>query len=170
MAEAVVSFVLERVGDFATQEAKFLSGVSHQVEVAQTELQLMQGFLKDAHVKQGQDAIVQFWVAKTRDAAYDLEDVIETYGLKVASKKKRGIKNILRRFACIIIFYLLCDCMSLNSVISIYCGKFYVPTELWFRSPLYRPWSCKTQKTGGRRAKVELDKSDRTLFISCTLV
>ncbi|ONI26745.1 hypothetical protein PRUPE_1G043100 [Prunus persica] len=101
MAEAVVSFVLEMVGDFATQEAKFLSGVSHQVEVAQTELQLMQGFLKDADARQGQDATVQVWVAKTRDAAYDLEDVIETYGLKVASKKKRGIKNILRRFACI---------------------------------------------------------------------
>ncbi|CAL8990045.1 unnamed protein product [Prunus brigantina] len=101
MAEAVVSSVLERVGDFATQEAKFLSGVSHQVEVAQTELQLMQGFLKDADARQGQDATVQVWVAKIRDAAYDLEDVIETYGLKVASKKKRGIKNILRRFACI---------------------------------------------------------------------
>ncbi|PQQ15015.1 putative disease resistance protein [Prunus yedoensis var. nudiflora] len=101
MAEAVVSFVLERVGDFATQEEQFLTGVSHQVEVAQTELQLMQGFLKDADARQGQDATVQVWVAKTRDAAYDLEDVIETYGLKVASKKKRGIKNILRRFACI---------------------------------------------------------------------
>ncbi|CAL2225280.1 unnamed protein product [Prunus armeniaca] len=99
MAEAVVSFVLERVQDFATQEAKFLSGVSHQVEVAQTELQLMQGFLKDADAIQGQDATVQVWVAKTRDVAYDLEHVFETYGLKVASKKNRGIKNILRRFA-----------------------------------------------------------------------
>ncbi|KAL6292274.1 hypothetical protein ACE6H2_000416 [Prunus campanulata] len=85
MAEAVVSFVLERVEHFVTQEAKFLSGVSHQVEVAQTKLQLMQGFLKDADARQGQDATVQVWVAKTRDAAYDLEDVIDTYGLKVAS-------------------------------------------------------------------------------------
>ncbi|KAL6292321.1 hypothetical protein ACE6H2_000463 [Prunus campanulata] len=101
MAEAVVSFVLESVRDFTTQEAKFLSGVSHQVEVAQNELQLMQGFLKDADARQGQDETVRIWVAKIRDAAYDLEDVIQTYGLKVVSKKKRGLKNVLKRFACI---------------------------------------------------------------------
>ncbi|PQM38872.1 putative disease resistance protein [Prunus yedoensis var. nudiflora] len=101
MAEAVVSFVLESVRDFTIQEAKFLSGVSHQVEVAQTELQLMQGFLKDADARQGRDETVRIWVAKIRDAAYDLEDVIQTYGLKVVSKKKRGLKNVLKRFSCI---------------------------------------------------------------------
>ncbi|XP_016647179.1 PREDICTED: disease resistance protein RPP8-like [Prunus mume] len=101
MAEGVVSFVLESVRDFTIQEAKFLSGVSHQVEVSQTELQLMQRFLKDADARQGEDARVRIWVAKIRDAAYDLEDVIQTYGLKVVSKKKRGVKNVLRRFACI---------------------------------------------------------------------
>ncbi|CAL2225352.1 unnamed protein product [Prunus armeniaca] len=102
MAEAVVSVVLESVRDFAIQEAKFLSGVSHQVEVAQNELQLMQGFLKDADARQGQDERVRIWVAKIRDAAYDLEDVIQTYGLKVDSKKKkRGLKNVIKRFACI---------------------------------------------------------------------
>ncbi|XP_020415612.1 putative disease resistance protein At1g59780 isoform X2 [Prunus persica] len=101
MAEAVVSLVLESVREFTIQEAKFLSGVSHQVEVAQNELQLMQGFLKDADARQGQDETVRIWVAKIRDAAYDLEDVIQTYGLKVVSKKKRGLKNVLKRFACI---------------------------------------------------------------------
>ncbi|XP_021828976.1 putative disease resistance protein At1g50180 [Prunus avium] len=100
MAEAVVSFVLESVRDFTIEEAKFLSGVSHQVEVAQTELQLMQGFLKDADARQGQDETVRIWVAKIRDAAYDLEDVIQTYGLKVDSKKQEsGLKNVFKRFA-----------------------------------------------------------------------
>ncbi|KAI5348214.1 hypothetical protein L3X38_001101 [Prunus dulcis] len=58
----------------------------------------MQGFLKDADARQGQDETVRIWVAKIRDAAYDLEDVIQTYGLKVVSKKKRGLKNVLKRF------------------------------------------------------------------------
>ncbi|BBG92554.1 NB-ARC domain-containing disease resistance protein [Prunus dulcis] len=98
MAEAVVSFVLKSVRDFTDREAKFLSGVSRQVEAAQNELQLMQGFLKDADARQGQDETVRIWVAKIRDAAYDLEDVIQTYGLKVDSKKKkRGLKNVLKR-------------------------------------------------------------------------
>ncbi|VVA16112.1 PREDICTED: putative disease resistance [Prunus dulcis] len=86
MAEAVVSFVLQSVRDFTTQEAKFLSGVSQQVEVAQTELQLMHGFLKDADRRQVDDASVRIWVAKIRDAAYDLEDVIQ-----------RCMKNVLKR-------------------------------------------------------------------------
>ncbi|PQM41338.1 putative disease resistance protein [Prunus yedoensis var. nudiflora] len=102
MAEAVVSFVLESVRDFTIQEANFLSGVSRQVEAAQTELEFMQGFLKDADARQGQDTRVRICVAKIRDAAYDLEDIIETYGLKVDSKKKkRGLKNVLKRFAYI---------------------------------------------------------------------
>ncbi|CAL8990111.1 unnamed protein product [Prunus brigantina] len=103
MAEAVVSVVLESVRDFTIQEAKFLSGVSRQVEAAQTELEFMQGFLKDADARQGQAYTrVQICVAKIRDAAYDLEDIIETYGLKVDSKKKkRGLKNVLKRFTCI---------------------------------------------------------------------
>ncbi|KAI5348177.1 hypothetical protein L3X38_001064 [Prunus dulcis] len=101
MAEAVVSFVLQNVRDFTTQEAKFLSGVSHQVEGAQTELLVMKGFLKNLDARRGEDPTVQLWVAQIRDAAYDLEDVIETYGLKVVSKKKRGVKNVLKRFACI---------------------------------------------------------------------
>ncbi|PQM38875.1 putative disease resistance protein [Prunus yedoensis var. nudiflora] len=102
MAEAAVSFVLESVRDFTIQEAKFLSGVSRQVEAAQTELEFMQGFLKDADARQGQDETVRIWVAKIRDTAYDLEDVIQTYGLEVDSKKKkRGLKNVLKRFACV---------------------------------------------------------------------
>ncbi|PQQ18079.1 putative disease resistance protein [Prunus yedoensis var. nudiflora] len=101
MAEAVVSFVLQSVRDFTTQKAKFLSGVSQQVEVAQTELQFMQGFLKDADRRQVDDASVRIWVAKIRDAAYDLEDVIQTYGLKVATKNKGDMKNVLKRFGSI---------------------------------------------------------------------
>ncbi|PQM38878.1 putative disease resistance protein [Prunus yedoensis var. nudiflora] len=102
MAEAVVSLVLESIRDFAIQEALFSSGVSRQVEAAQTELQLIQGFLKDSDARQGQDETVRIWVAKIRDASYDLEDVIQTYGLKVDSKKQEtGLTNVFKRIACI---------------------------------------------------------------------
>ncbi|KAL6190657.1 hypothetical protein ACLB2K_037051 [Fragaria x ananassa] len=100
MAEAVVSFVVERLGDFIIQEGEFLYGVSDQVDHAQTELQLMQGFLKDADARQGDDETVRVWVAKIRDAAYDLEDVVEIYVLKVVSKREGGFKSILKRFGC----------------------------------------------------------------------
>ncbi|KAL6186268.1 hypothetical protein ACLB2K_042389 [Fragaria x ananassa] len=97
MAEAVVSFVVERLGDLIIQEGEFLYGVNDQVELSQTELQLMQGFLKDADARQGDDETVRVWVAKIRDAAYDLEDVVEIYVLKVVSKREGGFKSILKR-------------------------------------------------------------------------
>ncbi|KAM1741930.1 hypothetical protein ACFX1R_013180 [Malus domestica] len=76
MAEAVVSVVVARLGDLIIQESKFLHEVSDQVEAARTELQLVQGFLKDADVRQRDDETVHILVAKIRNAAYDLEDVI----------------------------------------------------------------------------------------------
>lgn len=87
MAEAVVAIVaegLKPLGDFIIQQANILSGVSSQVELARTELQFMYGFLKDADAKQEDNEVVRIWVANIRDAAYDLEDVIETFVLKVA--------------------------------------------------------------------------------------
>ncbi|KAM5568325.1 putative disease resistance protein [Rosa sericea] len=102
MAEAVVSFVVERLGDFIIQEGKFLYGVSDQVELAKTELQLMKGFLKDADARQRDDETVRICVAKIREAAYDLEDVIEIYALKVACKSEGGIKSVLKRFGCML--------------------------------------------------------------------
>lgn len=89
MAEAVVSIVVGRLGDFVIQEARLLCGVSDQVELAQTELQMMQGFMKDADKRQQDDETVRIWVAKVRDAAYDLEDAIETFALTVSPRMNR---------------------------------------------------------------------------------
>ncbi|CAL8120858.1 unnamed protein product [Prunus armeniaca] len=87
MADAVVSIVLERLTDSVIDELKFLDGVSDQVEIAQSQLQLMQGYLKYADSRQG-DNVVRIWVASIRDAAYDLDDAIETFVLEVASRRK----------------------------------------------------------------------------------
>ncbi|PRQ37890.1 putative P-loop containing nucleoside triphosphate hydrolase, leucine-rich repeat domain, L [Rosa chinensis] len=95
MAEAVVSIVVGTLADFIIQEAKHFCRVRDQVELAQTELQMMQGFLKDADKRQQDDETVRIWVAKVRDAAYDMEDAIEIFSFKVSSKT--------RRLACILI-------------------------------------------------------------------
>ncbi|KAM1393341.1 hypothetical protein ACFX10_029150 [Malus domestica] len=102
MAEAIVSMVLEGFKSLIVNEAKFLRGVSDQFEHAQNELSLMQSYLKDADAKQGDDELVRNWVGIIRDAAYDLEDIIESFVLKVASRRKRSIKLVLKRSACIL--------------------------------------------------------------------
>ncbi|PQM39505.1 hypothetical protein Pyn_00497 [Prunus yedoensis var. nudiflora] len=100
MAEAVVSIVLEGLSNPIIQELKSLYGVPGKVQRAQTQLQIMQGYLKDADARQGHNEAIRIWVASVRDAAYDLEDVTETYVLKVAFKRK---PNVLTWFTGIFI-------------------------------------------------------------------
>ncbi|XP_061998054.1 putative disease resistance protein At1g50180 [Rosa rugosa] len=105
MAEGVVTVVAEGIkplGEFIIQQAKILSGVSYQIELAQIELHLIRGFLKDADTRQQDEELVRICVKLIRDAAYDLEDVIESFALKVASRRRGGtVKIVLKRFACI---------------------------------------------------------------------
>ncbi|XP_075659899.1 putative disease resistance protein At1g50180 [Castanea sativa] len=88
MAESIVSGVAERLGNLLMQESNLLSGVSDQVELLQTELKLMQTLLKDADARQDESELLRLWVAEVRDLAYDAEDIIATYALKVASRKR----------------------------------------------------------------------------------
>ncbi|CAL5381526.1 unnamed protein product [Camellia sinensis] len=107
MAETIagpfVSFVVKRLGEVLIQEANFLRGVSSQVEEMQIELNRMQCFLKDAAAKQEGDKKVHNWVAEIREAAYDADDVIDKFIIKVAFKRETGtgILNVLVRYSCV---------------------------------------------------------------------
>ncbi|CAL5381520.1 unnamed protein product [Camellia sinensis] len=107
MAETIagpfVSFVVKRLGEVLIQEANFLRGVSGQVEEMQMELNRMQCFLKDAAAKQEGDKKVHNWVAEIREAAYDADDVIDKFIIKVAFKRETGtgILNVLMRYSCV---------------------------------------------------------------------
>ncbi|XP_004308696.1 PREDICTED: putative disease resistance protein At1g50180 [Fragaria vesca subsp. vesca] len=105
MAEGVVAIVTEGIkplGEFIIQQAKFLRGIGYQIELAQIELHLIRGFLKDADTRQQDEELVRICVKLIRDAAYDLEDVIESFALKVAIRSRGGtVKMLLKRFACI---------------------------------------------------------------------
>ena len=103
MAEAVVSFAVERLGDLLIEEASFLHGVTDKVAEIQVELELMKGFLKDADARQGEGETIRRWVAQIRENAFDAEDTIDTFILKVALRRRRGrgFQNILKRYACI---------------------------------------------------------------------
>ncbi|XP_034704997.1 putative disease resistance protein At1g50180 isoform X2 [Vitis riparia] len=102
MAEAIVSFAVERLGDLLIQEASFLHGVTDKIAEIQVELRRMKCFLKDADARRDEDETIRNWVAEIREAAYDAEDTVETFAFKVARRRRSGLQNILKRYACIL--------------------------------------------------------------------
>ncbi|KAK8569076.1 hypothetical protein V6N12_007608 [Hibiscus sabdariffa] len=95
MAEGVVSYLLERLDGLLVQEANLLFGVNNEVRQMQRELKRMQCFLKDADKRQDDDQSVKNWVSEIREAAYDVEDVIDNFIVKFVSKKGGRIRNAI---------------------------------------------------------------------------
>ncbi|XWS10986.1 hypothetical protein CRYUN_Cryun38cG0045100 [Craigia yunnanensis] len=97
---SAISGVVQTIGGLLTKEVTSLLGVEEQVESLHSELIWMQSFLKVADTRKAENDVVRTSVAKIRELAYDAEDVIETFSLKVASKRKGGISNFIKRSTC----------------------------------------------------------------------
>ncbi|XVF78599.1 hypothetical protein PTKIN_Ptkin14bG0147400 [Pterospermum kingtungense] len=102
MAWSAVFSAVTRIGDLLAQEATYLRGVEEQVHRLHRELQWMQNFLIEADAKQAEDRRIQLWVSEIRDLAYDAEDVVDIFALKVGSKRKGGFLNVIKRSACVL--------------------------------------------------------------------
>ncbi|KAL3507735.1 hypothetical protein ACH5RR_033117 [Cinchona calisaya] len=112
MASEVVSIALETVRDLLVEEAKFLSGVSGQVNEVQAELIRMQCFLKDADRRQLKEETVRNYVREIRRLAYRTENVLDEFAIEVESRREgRGIGKAIKRSACI-----LCEGRALHKV------------------------------------------------------
>ncbi|MQM18113.1 hypothetical protein Taro_051100 [Colocasia esculenta] len=102
MAESVVSFVVQRVGDLLVDEAVFLYNVPDEAEWVRRELGRMQCFLEDADAKRKRDKMVNKWVKDIRDAAYEAEDLVESFALHGHLLRGRGsFMDAARRFVCL---------------------------------------------------------------------
>ncbi|MFQ6658937.1 hypothetical protein Gotur_028014 [Gossypium turneri] len=93
---SAVSYALETI-DKLTQEVTSLWGVDEQVEGLASELRWMQSFLKVADARKVDHEVIRTSVVEIRELAYDAEDVIETFSPKVASKRKGGFSNCIKR-------------------------------------------------------------------------
>ncbi|KAL4351192.1 hypothetical protein GQ457_06G024030 [Hibiscus cannabinus] len=96
---AAVSFALKTIREL-TQQVTPLLGVDDQVESLKTELRWMQSFLKVTDARKVDNELILTCVAEIKELSYDVEDVIESFSLKVASDRKRGFSNCIKRSAC----------------------------------------------------------------------
>ncbi|KAH7841254.1 hypothetical protein Vadar_027648 [Vaccinium darrowii] len=107
MVDAVVSFVVERLGSLLIEQVVFLHGVKDDVMWLKGKLQYTLGFLKDIEEKQDVDHRMHKWVSDIRDVAYEAEDIIDNFILKVkveaeaGTPKKMGLKDCFKKYFCI---------------------------------------------------------------------
>ncbi|KAE8725209.1 CC-NBS-LRR class disease resistance protein [Hibiscus syriacus] len=102
MAWSAVSSAVNTIGNLLAQEAIYLWGVKEQVDRLQTELKWMQSSLIEADAKQSKDRRIRLWVAEIRELAYDAENVIEDFALRIGSRRRGGLSNCINRSACIL--------------------------------------------------------------------
>ncbi|KAL8544624.1 hypothetical protein ACS0TY_005014 [Phlomoides rotata] len=96
MADAAISFAVQKLGYALIHKLKFLNGIEEHVRWLKDELLNMQCFLKDVEEKLGQDEKIRKWISDVREVAQDAEDAIEIFALKVDTTRNRGL---LRRYA-----------------------------------------------------------------------
>ncbi|XP_074335492.1 putative disease resistance protein At1g50180 [Apium graveolens] len=105
MAEAIVSIVVERIGDLLIQEPQLLDGVSDHIEQVVVKLRWMLTFLRDADSRMDEHK-VEILVAQVRELAYDVEDIVERFLIKALSSERQrtqgGMKNVVKRSVCVL--------------------------------------------------------------------
>ncbi|CDP22106.1 unnamed protein product, partial [Coffea canephora] len=99
MAETVVSFVSDHLATLLREEGSLLGGLREEVQLIKDELGHMRAFLKVAERKEDDDPRywLQEWIKQVREAAYDIEDVLDEFVLRFAGCRHHGFCGSLQR-------------------------------------------------------------------------
>lgn len=98
MADAIVTFGVEKLWELLSKEYELLGGVEEQVIELKTDLNMLMSFLKDADAKKHTSALVRNCLEEIKEIGFDAEDLIEAYQLKEEHGKESGMRSL----ACII--------------------------------------------------------------------
>ncbi|XP_059437748.1 putative disease resistance RPP13-like protein 3 [Corylus avellana] len=91
MADHVVNSLVQYLSQQLEKEANFFGGVQDQVKSLHRELRLIHIFLESSVGKRNEHPIVKEVVGQIREVAYEAEDVIDMYILKVAEHRRRSL-------------------------------------------------------------------------------
>ncbi|KAH0685039.1 hypothetical protein KY289_022791 [Solanum tuberosum] len=96
MADAFVSFAIQKLGDFLIQQVSLRTSLRDEVRWLRNELLFIQSFLRDAELKQSGDLRVQQWVFEINSIANDAVAILETYTFEAGKRA-----SCLKACACI---------------------------------------------------------------------
>nr|ACN56775.1 disease resistance protein RPP13 variant [Arabidopsis thaliana] len=98
MVDAITEFVVGKIGNYLIEEASMLIGVKDDLEELKTELRCIHGYLKDVEAREREDEASKEWSKLVLDFAYDVEDVLDTYHLKLDERsQRRGLRRLTNK-------------------------------------------------------------------------
>ncbi|XP_059437850.1 disease resistance protein RPP13-like [Corylus avellana] len=96
-SNSAVSFLLQYLPEVLAQEANFLVGMENEVSSLHRELSLINVFLNNTEGKQTQHEIMKEIDKQIREVAYEAEDIIDTFILKVAEHRRKSVMERIFR-------------------------------------------------------------------------
>ncbi|KAK9755786.1 hypothetical protein RND81_01G050600 [Saponaria officinalis] len=105
MAECSVQSAVQWLGELLVEEDESLRAIQQKVEQLRDELDWMQCFLREADPCRNVDPRINRWVIQIQGIAYEAEDIVETFLVKVLNHhtgKVSGLKNALERYLWVI--------------------------------------------------------------------
>ncbi|KAL8488884.1 hypothetical protein ACS0TY_024980 [Phlomoides rotata] len=79
MTESVVSFLVDQLSVWLTEEGHLLTGLEQEFQHIQNEMNHIKTFLRFADAKEDGHSILKDWVKQLREILYDVEDILDKY-------------------------------------------------------------------------------------------
>ncbi|CAI9095533.1 OLC1v1031514C1 [Oldenlandia corymbosa var. corymbosa] len=99
-ADTVVSFVINQLTTILSEEGRLWGGIREGVQSIKDELGHMRAFLEAAEAREDDNPRVQEWIKQVRDAAYDIEDLLDEFTFLFAHRHEKGFCGRCKR-ACL---------------------------------------------------------------------
>ncbi|KAM5587302.1 disease resistance protein RPM1-like [Rosa sericea] len=101
LASSVTDLLIGKLATILENEGTAIAGVRDEVDKVKEELQSMKAFLVDAEANTAKTEGEKLWVARIRDLAYDVEDIIDEfmyhmYEKQSAGRLSRGLHKTIR--------------------------------------------------------------------------
>ncbi|KAJ6327077.1 hypothetical protein OIU78_014039 [Salix suchowensis] len=97
MAEGSVNFLISKLAQVLDEEGQLLTGVRTEAEYISDELEFMKAFLRVADAMEERDPSLEVLVKKVRGIAYDMEDALDDFKLRLTHDRGQRFFAPLQR-------------------------------------------------------------------------
>ncbi|KAJ6347736.1 hypothetical protein OIU76_004259 [Salix suchowensis] len=97
MAEGSVNFLISKLAQVLDEEGQLLTRVRTEAEYISDELEFMKAFLRVADAMEERDPSLEVLVKKVRDIAYDMEDALDDFKLRLTHDRGQRFFAPLQR-------------------------------------------------------------------------